>query len=88
MCLVNLVDLISLPFLFASHINPDVPCPLTLALLLSSAPFVLVHPLFWCVISFSDPISLASFYSGILIDWTHGNLQVARMDYTHDGLLV
>ena len=81
MCLVNLVDLISLPFLFASHINPHVLCYFPFALILPSAPFVLVQPLLWCIISFSDPISLASFCSGILMNRVPWKLAVSQ-----DGL--
>ena len=41
----------NLPFLFTFCINPDVLWHLPSMLLLPSAPFILVHPLFWCVVS-------------------------------------
>ena len=47
----NFVDLINLPFCFVcfSFINSGVLCHMPSTLLLSSAPFVVLHPLFWCI---------------------------------------
>ena len=48
---LNFVDLINLPFCFVcfSFINSGVLCHMPSKLLLSSAPFVVSHPLFWCI---------------------------------------
>ena len=65
MILINFVDLIIFHFLFASCIHPGILCHLPSALLLPSSPFVLVHPLFWCVTSHFLPHVTIGCYSDV-----------------------
>ena len=69
MFFVNFVHLISLSFWLLLALIPMSSAMLPSVLLLPSAPFVIVHPLFWWVFFFSDPISNAGSCLGIIINW-------------------